>query len=134
MADVPGEQGASEGVGCRSLGPRSATLAPQPNNVAEYAALLECMKRASRLGDPCVMFEVDSMLLARQLAKFRPWACRSISLIEVHAECVRLGETMLARGTDWKIRHVYREFNQTSDALSNQAIDQQDSNGHSIRW
>ena len=26
------------------------------------------------------------------------------------------------------IRHIYREFNQTADALSNQAIDERDTN------
>ena len=42
------------------------------NNVAEYAAILECFRRALRCRDPRVLFEVDSMLMARQLAKFRP--------------------------------------------------------------
>ena len=34
----------------------------------------------------------------------------------------------------WDIRHIYREFNQTADTLSNQAIDERDSNGFSAFW
>ena len=37
------------------------------NNIAEYSGLLECMKRAARKGDKEVVFELDSMLPARQI-------------------------------------------------------------------
>merc|ERR1712139_76481 len=49
------------------------------NNIAEYSGLLECMKRAARKGDEEVVFEVDSMLLARQIG--HEWACRSPTLL-----------------------------------------------------
>ena len=50
------------------------------NNQAEYFALLQCLFRALRLQDPHVIFEVDSLLLAKQLARHLPWACRSEGL------------------------------------------------------
>ena len=36
---------------------------------AEYIGLLECLSRALRVRDPNVLLEVDSMLLAKQLAR-----------------------------------------------------------------
>ena len=36
---------------------------------------------------------------------------------------------LLAPHISWDIRHIFREFNQTADTLSNQAIDEHDSNG-----
>ena len=47
------------------------------NKQAEYFALLQCLFRALRLQDFHVIFEVDSLILARQLARHLPWACRS---------------------------------------------------------
>ena len=47
------------------------------NNQAEYIAPFECLSRALGLQDPNVIFEVDSLLLAKQLARHLPWACRS---------------------------------------------------------
>ena len=104
------------------------------NNVAEYHGLLQCMRRAARADDRCVMFEVDSMLLAMQLARYRPWACRSENLLDLHRECVRLGERMAETGVAWNIRHVYREFNQVADSLANRAIDERGTNGYSQAW
>ena len=104
------------------------------NNVAEYAGLRECLRRAVRVLDPTALFEVDSMLLARQMSRFRPWACRSESLVQIHIECVKLSKFLENNGVNLDIRHIYREYNQTADALSNQAIDEQHSNGQSSGW
>ena len=49
------------------------------NNVAEYEGLYQCMNRAARVRARNVIFQVDSMLVAQQLARHRPWACRSLS-------------------------------------------------------
>ena len=43
------------------------------NNTAEYRGLLERMERAVRSNDLRVVFQVDSMLLAMQMATLRPW-------------------------------------------------------------
>ena len=42
------------------------------NNQAEHFALLQCLFRALRLQDPHVIFEVDSLILAKQLARHLP--------------------------------------------------------------
>ena len=90
--------------------------------------------RALRLQDPHVIFEVDSLILAKQLARHLPWACRSENLIALHQQCVHVCDSLSALHISWDIRHIYREFNQTADKLSNQAIDERDSNGFSAFW
>ena len=104
------------------------------NNQAEYIALFECLSRALRLQDPNVIFEVDSLLLAKQLARHHPWACRSENLIAVHQQCVHVCDALPSLHISWDIRHIYREFQQTADALSNQAFDERDTNGSLQFW
>ena len=89
--------------------------------MAEYEGLLASMRRAARKRDKEVIFEVDSMLLARQIGHV--WACRSPSLTPYYEKCLQLGDTLDARGITWSIRHIYREYNQAADSLSNEAID-----------
>ena len=60
------------------------------NNQAEYFALIQCLFRALRLQDPHVIFEVDSLIFAKQLARHLPWACRSENLIALHPQCVHV--------------------------------------------
>ena len=104
------------------------------NNQAEYFALLQCLFRALRLQDPHVIFEVHSLIIAKQLARHLPWACRSENLIALHQQCVHVCDSLSALHISWDIRHIFREFNQTADTLSNQAIDERDSNGFSAFW
>ena len=75
------------------------------NNIAEYSGLLECMKRAARKGDKEVVFELDSMLPARQIG--HEWACRSPTLVPYCTDCLEMGEAMEAAGISWTIRHIY---------------------------
>ena len=35
---------------------------------------------------------------------------------------------------EWEVRHIYREFNQTADALANAALDDENGNGPSKHW
>ncbi len=104
------------------------------NNVAEYEGLRVCMQRALRVRDPQVVFEVDSMLLAKHMAHYQPWACRSENLLGAHADCTSLGAHLSEAGFSWQVRHVYREFNQTADSLANRSIDERHSNGFSANW
>ena len=87
----------------RGIGPPVATSrgllgSNVSNNVAEYTGLLECFRRAVRLDNLRIVFEVDSMLLARQLAPYDPWACRSASLLPLYASCAEIGAVLSARG------------------------------------
>ena len=104
------------------------------NNQAGNFALLQCLFLALRLQDPHVIFEVDSLILAKQLARYLPWACRSENLIALHQQCVHVCDSLSVLHISWDIRHIYRQFNQTADKLSNQAIDERDSNGFSAFW
>ena len=122
------------GVGPPHAAARGLLGEDATNNVAEYTGLLQCMTRATRIADLYVVFEVDSMLVASQMAQYQPWACRADSLLELHSRCSDLGAALTIRGVRWSCRHIYREFNQTADALSNQAIDEAWSNGPSAFW
>ena len=90
--------------------------------------------RAFRMLESPILFEVDSLLAAMQIRRTHPWVCRSESLIELHLDCVRLGDLLTQNNVEWQIRHVYREFNQVTDALANRAIDDQSTNGPSNGW
>ena len=81
-----------------------------------------------------LFFEVDSLILAKQLARHLSWACRSENLIALHQQCVHVCDSLSALHISWDIRHFYREFNQTADTLFNQAIDERDSNDFSAFW
>ena len=103
------------------------------NNVAEYRGLIECMERAVRHeGDREVAFEVDSMLIAKQVG--HSWACRHASLAPLYESCCELGDQLTAKGVQWKIRHIYREYNQAADALSNEAIDEPERRWTTAGW
>ena len=77
---------------------------------------------------------MDSLLLAQQLARHHPWAYRSENLIALHQQCVHVCDALPPPHILWDIRDICREFNQTADALSNQAIDERDTNGPSQFW
>ena len=104
------------------------------NNQAEYVALLHCLFRALRLQDPHVIFEVDCVILAKQLARHLPWACRSENLTALHQQCVHVCDSLSALHISWDIHHIYREFNQTADTLFNQAFDERVAIGFSAFW
>ena len=57
-----------------------------------------------------------------------------VVLIALHQQCVDVCDSFSALHISWDTRHTYREFNQTADTLSNQAIDGRDSNGFSAFW
>ena len=37
-----------------------------------------------------------------------------------------LGDTLTENEVKWEISHIYREYNQAADALSNEAIDEKE--------
>ena len=94
------------------------------NNIAEYTGLVVCLTRALRRLDPQVAFYVDSMLVARQMARFDAWACRSPDLARLHSECRRLGRALDDAAVIWEVRRLYREYNQCADALANRGVDE----------
>ena len=87
------------------------------NNVAEYRALIEGLKRARELRPAGLEIRADSELLVRQLqGRYR---VRNAGLQPLYAEARRL----LADFDRVRIVHVRREQNGAADALVNQALD-----------
>jgi ribonuclease HI len=87
------------------------------NNVAEYTAAREGLRRAKELGATDVLLRSDSHLMIEQLA--RRYRVKNERLKRLHAEV-----TELARGLE-RIRyeHVRRERNQHADRLANRGVD-----------
>lgn len=88
------------------------------NNVAEYTAALEGLKRAKELGATDVLLRSDSKLLIEQLeGRFR---VKNPTLQRLHTE-VRARAKAFARVN---YEHVPREENKEADRLANQGVDE----------
>ena len=74
--------------------------------------------------DPHVVFQVDSSLVANQMARHEAWACRSPDLIPLRNDCRELGQALTDAAVRWAVRHIYREYNQTADTLANEGVDE----------
>ncbi|CAN5316923.1 hypothetical protein BH20ACT24_BH20ACT24_17260 [soil metagenome] len=88
------------------------------NNVAEYRAVLEGLRRAHDLGATQVNVRSDSRLLVEQLSgRFR---VKNPTLVRLHTEVrdvMRTFEQVL-------FEHVPREFNREADRLANRGVEQ----------
>jgi ribonuclease HI len=88
------------------------------NNVAEYTAALEGLRRAKELGATDVLLRSDSKLLIEQLSgRFR---VKNPTLQRLHTE-VRATATAFARVS---YEHVPREQNKEADRLANKGVDE----------
>jgi len=88
------------------------------NNVAEYTAALEGLRRAKELGATDVLLRSDSKLLIEQLSgRFR---VKNPTLLRLHTE-VRATAKAFARVS---YEHVPREQNKEADRLANQGVDE----------
>jgi ribonuclease HI len=87
------------------------------NNVAEYTAAIEGLRRARELGATNVLLRSDSRLLVEQLAgRFK---VKNERLKRLHRQA-----TDLARGfATIAYEHVPRESNKHADALANEGVD-----------
>ena len=84
--------------------------------------------------DRHVVFEVDSDVVAKHMAKRDGYMCGSTDLRPYYEDCWKLGQKLTAKNIAWEVRHIYREYNQTADGLANLAIDDPAGNGPSQRW
>lgn len=88
------------------------------NNVAEYTAAIEGLKRARDLGAAHVLLRSDSRLLIEQLSgRFR---VKNPVLQRLHTEVRRLAEGFTRVGYE----HVQREENREADRLANRGVDE----------
>ncbi len=82
------------------------------NNVAEYHALIRCLRRALALGCGRIRVNSDSELLVRQMVG--EYSVKSKALLPLSQEAKRL----TALFESFEIVHVPREMNREADALA----------------
>ena len=88
------------------------------NNVAEYTACIEGLKRAAELGATQVLVRTDSRLMVEQLeGRFR---VKNPTLQRLHPE-VRQAAKAFRRIA---YEHVPRELNKEADRLANRGVDE----------
>ena len=88
------------------------------NNVAEYTAALEGLRKAAEMGAEDVLLRSDSRLLIEQLSgRYR---VKNPTLQRLHAEVRKI-----AKGFGRvRYEHVRREYNKEADRLANLGVDQ----------
>ncbi len=92
-------------------------LGETTNNVAEYTAAIEGLKRALKLGGTDVLLRSDSQLLINQLTgRYR---VRTAHIVPLHREVLSLA----AKFDRISYEHVRRERNTEPDRLANEGVD-----------
>jgi ribonuclease HI len=88
------------------------------NNVAEYTAAIEGLRRARALGAARVLLRSDSRLLVEQLSgRFK---VKHPNLKPLHATALELAASFEHVGYE----HVRRELNTEADRLANEGVDE----------
>ena len=87
------------------------------NNVAEYAGLIDALKKAARYGADTAEIYLDSELLVKQLQGV--YKVKNAALRSLHGSV----QELLAGYRRVRIEHVPRERNVEADKLANEAID-----------
>ena len=97
------------------------------NNVAEYTALIECLRRVNALFDGAhgvscskLVLHSDSELMVRQLNG--EYKVKNRTLKKLFDEVCDL---LHSSPFEFSIRHVPRERNKEADVLANESIDEQ---------
>ncbi len=113
------------GIGVVIIGPHAQVLdriargiGEATNNVAEYTAAIEGLRRAAELGATRVLLRSDSRLLVEQLAgRFK---VKHPTLQRLHHEARGLA----TRFDSVRYEHVPRERNKQADRLANKGVDE----------
>jgi ribonuclease HI len=92
-------------------------LGETTNNVAEYTAAIEGLKRALELGGTDVLLRSDSQLLINQLTgRYR---VKTAHIVPLHQEILALA----SKFDRIRFEHVRRERNTEPDRLANEGVD-----------
>jgi ribonuclease HI len=117
----PGESG----IGVIFKNEQGATLAKlhgyigeTTNNVAEYTALLACLKNAPKTECTRLIVHSDSELMVRQLQ-----GSYKVKDPGLKALFVKVQRLLDAAAFEFEIKHVRRELNKEADELANLGID-----------
>jgi ribonuclease HI len=109
-ASIQGDRG-------KELATVSAFIGQGTNNIAEYRAAIEGLKKAQSLGATEIELRMDSELVVRQLNG--RYKVKNGALKVLHAEVLEL-----LKACTWSaVAHVRREQNQRADELANLAYD-----------
>jgi len=100
------------------LGTISGHLGMMTNNMAEYAALLACLRAVGHLPCEQLIVHSDSELMVRQLNGH--YKVRDAQLKKQVAQVRAILQKALYR---FEIRHVFRDANAEADELANEGID-----------
>lgn len=119
----PGESG----IGVLLLDEAGNTLASihgyigkATNNIAEYTALIACLKKAKDLNCTKITIHSDSELLVRQMnGQYR---VRNEGIKEIFERVHRVLRSAKG-GFKFEIKHIKREQNREADLLANAGID-----------
>jgi ribonuclease HI len=106
-----------EGEDGTVLDARGEAIGVQTNNVAEYTALLNGLRRAVELGVTEVEVVSDSELMVKQMRG--EYRVKNAALRELSVEAARLARTI----GDVIYTAVRREHNELADRLVNAALD-----------
>jgi formyltetrahydrofolate-dependent phosphoribosylglycinamide formyltransferase len=87
------------------------------NNIAEYTALAEALRKAATLDAKKIKIFSDSELMVKQING--EYKVKNENLRELYNQCLDL----LAEIKSWQITHIPREKNKLADKLVNRAID-----------
>ena len=87
------------------------------NNVAEYRAAIEALRRARDMGATSLLLRSDSKLLIEQLSG--RWRIKNPTLVRLHTEAREL----IGQIGSVAFEHVPRELNRDADRLANVGVD-----------
>ena len=107
-----------EGPGGRVLTEVAKGIGVATNNVAEYTAAIEGLRRAAELGAKKVVLRSDSRLLIEQLSG--RWRVKNPTLIRLHEEV----RALLGGFQSISFEHLPRELNRAADRLANRGVDE----------
>lgn len=88
------------------------------NNIAEYVALIECVKRAQAINCTKLVVHSDSELLVRQMQG--TYRVKNEGLRKYFQRVHRMVQKV---PFEFEIRHVLREHNRDADMLANVGVD-----------
>lgn len=92
------------------------SIGEETNNVAEYLAMMEGLRRAADMDISSIRVLSDSQLLVRQING--QYKVRNVRLQELHAESMEL----LERFDEWDVEHVDRSENTVVDEIAKQQV------------
>ena len=100
----------------RKIAQLSASIGVATNNIAEYTALIECLKMARRMEVQALFVLSDSELMVKQMNGI--YKIKNVDILHK----VREAKELTRKFKRFTISHIGREHNVLADALSTENI------------